>query len=233
MNKSIVFIVDIDNTLIDSREIYDEAYRLTSREVLGKEFIMSKNVDGTPTNKFSKMTNLEILQKRLNQLGITESVEEKKIFFEKFDKQATKLAKKMKINVYQGAAEFLKELATRYKLVVLSTGPRNLQLASLERSGIKRYFDISRSLFLGEFKSKREAIEKISSGNKAEIIVHVGDSPADMRAMKDARLRNVKKMAVGVIVQGFSTKEELILNGADFIIEKYSPDLSKKFITMV
>jgi phosphoglycolate phosphatase-like HAD superfamily hydrolase len=223
-----LIICDIDNTLVKSYAIYDEAYRLASREVLhGKEFIMTANPDGSPDTNFSKMSNPEILQLRLKQLGIDPATVDVEYFFKKFAEHAKDAAKTANFVTLEGVVETIKELSRTRKLVLLSSGSRGLQIEVLKRVSpdFLKCFDLAESLFLGEYETKTKAIESISRKIRASLVVHVGDAPNDMTALKDAQL-DVPKFAIGVTASGMSTREDLAR--ADFIIEKYDPETLKE-----
>lgn len=219
MTKSLL-IFDIDNTLVASYEIYDEAYRLTSREILGKEFIMTKNPDGSSDTMFSKMSNPEILRKRASQLEIKPETVDEKVFFERFDENSRQVVETGDFSIFEGVGDFIKSIANNRKLVILTSGSKKFQTTILKRAGLSEYFDLSQSLFLGDYTSKREAIEKIYQQNQTSIIAHFGDAPKDMSAIREANI-GAKKVAIGVIVAELSTPDELIKSGADFIIEKF------------
>lgn len=219
MIKSLL-IFDIDNTLVASYGIYDEAYRLTSREILGKEFIMTKNPDGSSDTMFSKMSNPEILRKRAGQLEIRPETVDEKVFFERFDEISRQVVETGDFLIFEGVRDFIKSIVNNRKLVILTSGSRKFQTTILKRTGLSEYFDLSQSLFLGDYTSKQEAIEKIYQQNQTSIIAHFGDAPKDMSAIREANI-GAKKVAVGVIVAELSTPDELRKAGADFIIEKF------------
>lgn len=219
MTKSLL-IFDIDNTLVASYGIYDETYRLTSREVLGKEFIMTKNPDGSSDTMFSKMSNPEILRKRAGQLEIKPETVDEKVFFERFDEISRQVVETGVFLIFEGVRDFIKSLVNDRKLVILTSGSKKFQTTILKRAGLSEYFDLSQSLFLGDYASKREAIEKIYQQNQTSIIAHFGDAPKDMSAIREANI-GAKKVAIGVIVAELSTSDELRKAGADFIIEKF------------
>ncbi len=219
MIKSLL-IFDIDNTLVASYAIYDEAYRLTSREILGKEFIMTKNPDGSLDTTFSKMSNPEILRKRVSQLEINPETVDEKVFFERFDENSKQVVETGDFLIFEGIRYFIKSLVNDRKLVILTSGSKKFQTTILKRAGLLENFDLSQSLFLGDYTSKREAIEKIYQQNQASLVAHFGDAPTDMSAIREANI-GAKKVAIGVIVARLSTSDELQKAGADLIIEKF------------
>jgi len=222
MRNKIIFIFDVDNTLVESHNIYDEAYRLASKEVFDKEFIMTKNPDGSKNKTFSKMSNSEILNERLAQLGINTKHENIKIFWKKLGDNTEKLAIKMSFIIYPYVENFVRKLAEKYKLFVVTTGPKQLQTTILSRARLINFFDIENSLFLSNFNNKKEAIEKIFLRNpKVEKIVYIADSPKEMKMVKEANIP-CERIAIGVTICGLVTKQELINAGADFVLGRYN-----------
>lgn len=213
-------IWDIDNTLLQSYRVYDEAYRLTSRRIIGKEFIMTKNPDGTDDTEFSKMNNKQILEKRLSQLGINASTVDIGCFFKAFDENASFVAEQYVSEVYDGVHEFLEATHKDNIFVVLTSGTRNLQTIVLRKAGIIKYFDIENSFFFGDYKAKKNAIEELATRLRPKTIAHVSDSPSDMKATKEVQTQ-CKTLAVGVAACALVTEEELRNAGADYVIQTY------------
>jgi len=221
MTHKTLFIFDIDNTLLQSYSIYDEAYRLTSKELLGKEFIMTRNPNGTEDKSFSKMSNSEILLHRISQLKIDKSKINQQLFFKRFDENAKISAEKIQSFVYPKVKEVLEELSRKYKLIILTSGTKQLQSTVLKKVDLDKYFDLKNSFFHGDYNSKREAIERIYSKNKdCDTLVHIGDAPSDMKAIKLAKIES-KKLAIGVTICGLVTKKELMEAGADLVIQSW------------
>jgi HAD superfamily hydrolase (TIGR01549 family) len=215
-----LFVFDVDNTLAQNWGIYDEAYRRTSRQILGQEFIMTRKPDGTEDWTFSRMTNPQLLETRLRQLSIEPDSIDFDRFFAAFNLHAGQVAQDVPTNVYPGAEEFLAGLSGA-RLILLSSGPMQLQLAALKP--IVGYFDLSNSLFLGEFKEKREALERIAVLDEFRNFVCIGDAPSDMEACVAANVAAVRKLAVGITLSGLLGREELFRAGANFVLKNYSP----------
>jgi phosphoglycolate phosphatase-like HAD superfamily hydrolase len=227
-----VVIVDVDNTLVCSHAIYDEAYRMTSRELYNKEFIMTSKPDGTADVDFSQKDNLTILHQRKNETRIRSKVNPE-AFFERFDAHAVALAKRLDFKVYHWVNQFLMELQKQYPLVILTSGPREFQLVILERAGLAGFFDIGRSLFLNEYSNEENGIEKISNSfSDSSTIVRIGDSIRNMLALKSARVEK-DKIGVGVVVQGLSDRRRLRHAGADLIIKSYNEDILRKLLDLI
>jgi HAD superfamily hydrolase (TIGR01549 family) len=221
-----LFIFDIDNTLVASYGIYDEAYRLTSGELLGKEFVMTRHVDGTPDAGFSKLSNPQILAQKVQELGFPEDAVEPAAFFRRFDENAKVAAETGEFILFPGVDEFLCQAKEQGKLVLLTSGSRQLQLTVLRRAGLIGHFEVGSSFFLGDYRSKREAIEEASRKlPMPDEVLHFGDAPGDMRALQEAYIDSPKR-AVGVTVAGLSTEEELVSAGADAVITSYGDAFS-------
>jgi phosphoglycolate phosphatase-like HAD superfamily hydrolase len=214
-----LFVFDVDNTLAQNWGIYDEAYRRTSRQILGQEFIMTRNPDGSEDWTFSRMTNPQLLEKRLSQLSIKLEPADVDRFFAAFANHAIQAAQDAPSNIYPGTEEFLAGLKGA-RLVLLSGGPIKLQLAALKP--IVHYFDLSNSLFLGEFKNKRDALERITCLDELRNFVCIGDAPSDMEACTIANVAAMQKLAVGVVFSGLVTKTELSSAGANLVLNDYS-----------
>lgn len=219
-----VVIFDIDNTIVCSHSIYDEAFKKTAEQLIGVGFIMTKNPDGTVCH-FSKLTTQELLELRFEQLGIVASEEMFKNFYQRLNKNAKVLGETSDFVVYKGVGAFIDSLSRENKLVILTTGPKDLQLAVLARSNLLNKFDLESSFFLSEFITKKQAIKDIYLKNSsAEYIVYVADAPADMKALFEADM-NIKKIGIGVLVQGLSAKEELEKAGATYIMKNYNQEV--------
>lgn len=210
---------DVDNTLVQNWPIYDEAYRRTSLKLLGREFIMTRNPDGTEDRSFARLSNPQILGKRLNQLFINILAVDPAEFFAEFDRQAVEVAQDLPTNIYPGVERFLAGLDGA-RLVLLTSGTMQLQFAALRP--ILNYFDLPSSLFCGGFKSKEEALEIIADEDVFRNFVHVGDAPSDMKASVTALVAARKKLSVGVVLSGLVTHAELGEAGADIILTEYS-----------
>ena len=211
-------IWDIDNTLLQSHKIYDEIYRITSSEVIGKEFIMTKNPDGSKDNGFTKLNNKQILEKRLIQLEINSSKINTEYFFEVFDKTALQVVEKYSSYVYPGVRELLENTYKKHDCILLSSGTRKMQTAIMEKAELIQYF--KKGLFFGEYETKTQVIEELILRFKPKIVVYLGDSPSDMKTMKKAQT-TCKNIAVGVTVCGLVTAGELKKAGADYILNNY------------
>jgi phosphoglycolate phosphatase-like HAD superfamily hydrolase len=215
-----LIVCDIDNTLLRSWGVYDKAYYLTSLELLGTGFIMTKNPDGTLDITFSKMTNGEILKNRLRQLGIDEKKVDEQAFFIAFDRNAEMAASLIPSCVFPGVETMLQELFSQARLVVLTSGTKLLQKVVLVKAGLDKYLDLDNSLFYGEYQSKRQALEFFAGRFIPASMVHFGDAPSDMRAALEASCE-YDIMAVGTTIAGLVDEGELYMAGADLVLTHY------------
>ena len=226
-----IFAWDIDNTLVRSHSYYDEGYRQASRKFLGPEheFIMTRRPDGSPETEFSKLTTLEILNRRLKEFGLDPSQVDPKEFFRVLAETAREYVKKGEVYVYPGVEGVLAGTGERGKNIVITSGPRELQLAVLDRTNLISHFDIEQSYFLGDFERKTNALEKILQRPETESIKFFGDAPSEMEAVRKVQYPEGKYgIAVGVTVEGLVTDEELRAAGADEIIQTYSPEVLRE-----
>jgi len=222
---------DIDNTLVRSHDYYDEGYRQTSRKILGPnyEFIMTRRPDGSPETEFSKLTTLEILDRRLKELGLEPAQVDPKEFFRVLAEAAREYVEREGVYVYPGVGEVLEGTSERGKNIVVTSGPRELQLSVLEKTGLIGRFDIDQSYFLGDFKNKTEVIERVSQKPGTESINFFGDAPSEMEAVRRAKYPEGKYgIAFGVTVEGLVTAAELKAAGADKIIPIYTPEVLRE-----
>lgn len=114
-----------------------------------------------------------------------------------------------------GAAETVAELASRYRLGVVTNRPQSETMAFLERTGLGQHISgvVTRQDFWPP-KPHPAPIRRVAELLETEPtrIVVVGDMTVDVRAAKRAGAR-----AVGV-TSGFCTREELERCGADHVL---------------
>lgn len=218
MERLIVF--DVDNTLLTSHEIYDEAYLRTSRELLGREFSMTTNPDGSPDRAFSKMNNLQIFLRRLEQLGLSDAPVGLEQFFERFEEHAVDAAATLPFALFEGVGDFLNDMSRDARLTILSGGPERLQRTILQHAGVLQYFDMANARFLFNVLDKGAALSEMVEELGPEILIHVGDAPSDMQAVKVLQ-KPEQRMAIGVTIVGLTTNDELQAAGADLVLGSY------------
>jgi len=204
--KAIIF--DLDGTLIDSLEDIAVCMNQVLKEknipehkIEDYKNFVGGGVDILVENALDKQTPLE-LKKEIRDR-----------FKEVYDKQLH-----AKTLPYEGIYELLDELEKKeYQIGILSNKPHKFTV------------EYANSLFskykLKEVHGQKEHIEKKPNPKAAidiansfetncEEIYFVGDTKVDMQTAK-----NAKMIAIGVL-WGFRDEEELVSNGADFIVEK-------------
>lgn len=232
--KSALIIFDIDNTLVCSHEIYEKAYLSASRAVLGMEFSMLSNPDGSKDDEFTKDSTSELLMRRCAQLSINPSNIDHDLFYEKLGEYAYRAITETGFTIYRGVEMFLDKLRNDgFSMVLLSSGPKKLQKTVIDQARLTPYFNIRESQFLGEFETKKDAIEHMASLHKdAESVIHFSDGPRDMEHTKNAEISQ-EKIAIGVTIQGLSTEKEMIDAGADCVIDSWDEAAYKKVINLL
>jgi HAD superfamily hydrolase (TIGR01549 family) len=131
-------------------------------------------------------------------------------------------------NLMPGALETLQELKNmKIKLGLCTVNSKLTADYTLDRFKIKEYFELSVTRDgVKRVKPDTEQHEQMieTMGVRPEAVLVVGDSVIDMQSAKALKI-----IAVG-IPTGISTKEQLIKNGANYIITSLIdlPDLIKK-----
>lgn len=220
MKPAILTGLDMDNTLLQNHEVYDQAFRITSRHFFGTELSMRTNPAGKEEFDFPYLTCWELLCRRLQQADICSNDVTEGIFFERFDDEAEKITECTPCILFDGVHELCGDLSHTVKAVV-SGGTRKLQTKVLHQSNLMQYLDISMALFLGEFETKRHALERLISQVPSHTLAYLGDAPKDMYAVKQARFKG-RKVAIGVTIAGLVTKDELLAAGADVVVSDFS-----------
>ena len=128
--------------------------------------------------------------------------------------------------LYDGIRELLTELKERgIKLAVFTNKNHNSAVKILSNVFGKEYFDAIEGFRPGRSpKPDIEGIEDIMTelSLNSEEILYVGDSDTDMICGKRAKLKTIG------VLWGFRTEDELLRNGADFVIS--TPEELLKFI---
>ena len=209
-----VLVFDVDNTLAKSWKIWDEAFLRTSTSLLGQGFIMTRHPDGTDDVGFTKRSLQKMLDLRLEQLELASCDYDR--FYREFDIHAEQAAKEIPTEILSGVEDFISQFFGS-RMIILTSGTRSLQTAVLQ--SLLPYFDIRRSMFYGDHASKREALDSIAEELKPLNLVHLGDAPSDMQALRNMTAAVPKKVAVGIAITAIVTPEELWEAGADLVID--------------
>ena len=207
MIKACIF--DLDGTL---------AYTLDSMAVVGNEVVRKYGLKPMPRENYRHycVNGADMLEKRhLVDSGDPELLhyeEARALYRKEFDKDPF-----YKIQHYPGMPETLKELKKRgVKLGVCSNKPHEAAVKVVERMFGSQIFDA----VMGQSDSVRKKPApdgplKIAEqfGIKPEECMYLGDSGTDMQTGKAAGM-----YTVGVL-WGYREKEELLKNGADYLVD--------------
>ena len=207
MIKACIF--DLDGTL---------AYTLDSMAVVGNEVVRKYGLKPMPIENYRYYcgNGADMLVKRLlvdaGDPELLHYEEARALYRKEFDKDPF-----YKIQHYPGMPETLKELKKRgVKLGVCSNKPHEAAVKVVERMFGSQIFDA----VMGQSDSvrKKQAPDgplKIAEqfGIKPEECMYLGDSGTDMQTGKAAGM-----YTVGVL-WGYREKEELLKNGADYLVD--------------
>ncbi|MFA4818910.1 MAG: HAD family hydrolase [Patescibacteria group bacterium] len=212
MNKLVLF--DIDQTLIKNSKGHSAAF--------SQAFKIVYDIDTTiDIINGQGMTDQQIIIEVLKKNGLAEqAIKSKlhkcmKIMVESFNK----MVDKDEIMVLSGAQELLEELNKHRVLMGLVTG--NLEPIArkkLKKVGLNHYFKVGG---FGSDDINRTNLVKLAikkAGKKFDLkfnnnIFLVGDTPQDMIAGKEAKVKTVG------VATGIYSKRQLENAGADFILE--------------
>ena len=113
--------------------------------------------------------------------------------------------------VYPGITELLEHLkANDIRLLICSAKPTTMINTILNHFDIAKYFDqISGVALTGKLPTKGERLKTMLTGNNAFM---VGDRSDDIIGAREANIKSVG------VLWGYGSKEELVNNGADFIV---------------
>lgn len=199
--RAIVF--DLDGVILDSREFLTRAY----------EAVLAPRGLSITSDQLAKVTGKPIYAMYELFAPEHDSAELTKAHMAHHEENLHLL------NGYAGAAEVLANLKRNYKLGIF-TGSDELAKRRLEMFDLAQYFDvIIDTTRYTKHKPDPEGlllcIDELQSSPAQAI--YVGDGIGDMVAGHAAGVKSV----VG-ITHGFSTREDLETNGADYIIDSLS-----------
>jgi phosphoglycolate phosphatase-like HAD superfamily hydrolase len=212
MYKKLV-LFDIDGTIMDWPPEHKNAYAFAIKEVFG--------VDAELVARMG-MTDQQIITETCLNAGIDEkSIELKmgeimRVMCDYFKKEM----KDGKVNVYDGAKEFLEELKQRGFLIGVVTG--NLQEIAkikLAKAGLGKYFEPGLGGFGSDHIIRTELVklairraEEEFGFEYGENVYSIGDAPSDMIAGREGGAFR----CIG-ITTGHHSAEQLKEAGADFV----------------
>jgi pyrophosphatase PpaX len=198
-------LLDLDGTLVDSKEAYREAIATAFRK-LGQKIFEEKMVMEIPKR----------LEQNLSIEGILKGLDVQKFLsiYLKAYYQATVVKSKPMPNV----SETLKKLSKKARLALITMRyvPKEVIFDELEKFGLAKYFQsIITALDTNAPKPSPEALIKCAMQLDIEICdcVVVGDSVADIRAGKNAGIKTV------AVLSGIFSRKELEKENPDLILE--------------
>lgn len=212
MNVLVLF--DIDGTLTKGSKVHWMAFSEGFKKVYGVDTNISIiNYDG--------MTDQQIIIEALKKKGLNDEVIESglhecmKAMVDSFHRKADT----EEITVLSGVRELLEELGRRRTLMGLVTG--NLEpiaRGKLRRANLNHYFkvggfgsdDLSRTNLVKL--AIRRAEENLAFRFDDNVVL-VGDTPLDMKAGKEAKVKTIG------VATGIYSKEQLESANADFVFE--------------
>jgi len=201
-------LLDLDGTIVDSRDAYLEAAK-TAFKALGQETVNIKVATEIP--------------KRLEQdIPIDDLVMGVDVNrFQKIYLKAYYQATAARTRPLPDVSDTLKKLSEKAKLALTTRRnvPKNKVIEELEKFGLAKYFqNVITSLETQNPKPSPEALIKCSRQLEVEIrsCIVVGDSVVDIRAGKNAGAKTV------AVLSGIFSREELEREKPDLILESIS-----------
>jgi HAD superfamily hydrolase (TIGR01509 family) len=205
-------LLDLDGTIVDSREAYREAI-VTAFAKMGQKHVDEKMVMEIPKRLEQNLS----IEKMLTGMNV------KKFLGIYLD--AYYHATALKAKPFPKISETLQKLSQKAKLALITMRyvTREAIFNELEKLGIAGYFQsIVTALDTNEPKPSPEALIKCAMQLGVEMCdcVVVGDSVADIRAGKNAGIKTV------AVLSGIFSREELKRENPDLILEsvKQLPD---------
>jgi len=206
-----LFLFDIDGTLMDWPPEHKNSYIAAIKEIFG--------VDAELVAAMG-MTDQQIITETLLKVGIDEKTIELKMgeVMEAMDKYVEKEMRDSKVNVYEGAKEFLEELNKRGYLIGAVTGNlENIARIKLKKGGLSEYIKLGG--FGSDHMIRTELVklaikraEEEFGFKYGENVFSIGDAPSDMKAGREGGAYK----CIGVTT-GVHSAEQLREAGADVV----------------
>jgi HAD superfamily hydrolase (TIGR01509 family) len=205
MLKAKGILLDLDGTVVDSKEAYLEAIRMALK-MMGQKMIDAKIVTEIPKR----------IEQNLPIKDLLRGLDEKKfldIYFKAYSEATSTKTKPM-----PKISDTLKKLSKKTKLALITMRyiPKEKVANELEKFGLAKYFQqIITALDTHNPKPSPEALIKCAKQLDIQMCecVVVGDSIADIKAGKTAGIKTV------AVLSGIFSREELEREKPDLILE--------------
>lgn len=170
-----LIILDLDDTLVDRRRLKTDIFRVV--EQMGIPAARAKQV-------YNKMRLKQAFAPRLfAELLFPREQARSKALIKTWDG----VLSKPNIYNFAGANKFVKTLADRYNLALLSYGPRSWQLAKLKQTGLAKFFS---RIYITPDRTKRRALALLSRQTQGTIIL-IDDDPFYAKDIRNSGLQVV------------------------------------------
>jgi len=198
-------LLDLDGTIVDSREAYLEAIKVAF-VAIGQKIVNTETATEIPRK----------LEQNLSISDIITGVDAEKFldaYLKAYYKATTSKAKPM-----QSVSKTLEELSKKAKLALITMRhvPKEKLKEELEKFGLAKYFQcVITALDTNLPKPSPEALIKCAKqlGVRINECAVVGDSISDIRAGKAAGAKTV------AVLSGIFTRDELEMEKPDLILE--------------
>ena len=198
-------LLDLDGTLVDSKEAYRDAMAIAFKK-MGRKIVDDELVTEIPKRLEQNISIKELLK----EMNVSEFLN---IYLNAYYQATISKAKLM-----PKISETLKKLSEKAKLALITMRyvPKETVASELKKLGIAEYFQtVVTALDTNEPKPSPEALTKCALQLGVEMCdcVVVGDSVADIKAGKNAGIRTV------AVLSGIFSREELERENPDLILD--------------
>ncbi len=227
---------DIDNTILTNHDAWDKLCRNVSWSLTGTIFSLSRLPNGAPDHHWLAKNLDDIIKERLWQIRHSGSPITAKMFYEELECALENAVDEMPpAKKFEGVELLLSEICRfcSAKPVIITSGPRFLQLHALQQTRLISYFHPRYAFFHNQFKDKTEALRKLAALTRPDVLIHIGDLPSDMAAVLEPTLPVPRCLAVGVAVEKHMGAAALRRAGAQFVFEKFTASTIEDFKVLV
>lgn len=222
--RKILFLFDVDGTLVKLDKTGRWVYQKALSEVLGKN-VYIEGIDWIGT------TDIEIIHKVIEDNGFygKDSVKKMLQVFDRISVLFREIVEKTpeKLSILPYAYEVSEWVYENFYTCLLTGNIKNVAYMKIGIFGLDKFFPIG--AFGDEKKDRRKLVPIAISRAKEyygvdfEDYFVVGDSHRDVIAAKDNNIKSI------IVLTGRMTKEEILPYGPDFIISNLS-ELKEMFV---